>query len=615
MPSRVKQIQPWLSYCTEVFFTAYDPPTILRAASALVPPVASNDPEAHSRVPAPSLTVDPVAGQTFGSKPSIPLPASTPTVDQPKATTNAAQNPPSEKGSGSSLRPENDPASQGSPLLLPTHNAVGPNSDPKGNNDHQQTGNLQPSSDNDPPIESDPDQVFDPKKSNDSGGSLDDGADPKLHSMSPQADNSHGSEQIVDPVSQGNDTDQTNEENPFNVFSGGQTKTLNNQVIQPLSHGISIAGTTLTPGAPPITVSGTPIHLGPSALIIGTSTVPLISENPNPDPLTTTIAGHIITAAPDAIAVAGTTLTPGAPPITVSGTPIHLASSALLIIGTSTLPLAAPTQITTTIAGQLITAAPSALTIPATTLSPGSPRVKIAGTLISLDIASHQLIVGSKTITLDAASGKNPIVTNIGGRVITAFPDSIAIASTILTPGASGTVVDGTLLSLNTAGQMIVGSKTVALLPSGRSTNLVTGSLPSEGSADPHVITIDGQPITAAPTALVMAGTTLIPGALALTINDTLVSLNTAAQLIVGSKTIPLGESAGSATAGRSAESFITSSPSGILSMEKGNISTADGNGTSTTVQVFQGRAAAGWNLRTVSWVMAMVVAVGVYMS
>ena len=623
MPSRVKQIQPWLSYCTEVFFTAYDPPTVLRPASALVPPVASSDPEAHSKVPAASLTVDPVARHTVGSKPSIPSPASTPTVGQPKVTTNAAQNPPSDKGFGGSPGPENDPASQGSSLPLPTHNAVGPNSDPKGNNNHQQNGNFQPSSDSDPPIESDSDQVFDPKSSNDSNGSLDDGTDPKLHSKSPQADNSHGYEQIVDPVSQGNDTEQTNEENSLTFLSEGQTKTLNNQVIEPLSHGISIAGTTLTRGAPPITVSGTPIHFGPSALVVGTSTVPFDPSNPNPDPLTTTIAGHVITAAPDAIAIAGTTITPGAPPITVSGTPTHFASPALLIIGTSTLPFAAPTQIITTIAGQLITAAPNALTIPGTTLSPGSPGVKVAGTLISLDTSRHQLIVGTKIIALDLASGKNPIVTNVGGRVITAFPDKIAIASTILTPGASGTVVDGTLLSLNTAGQMIVGSQTVALLPSGRSTRtkLGMGVLPSEGSADPFVTTINGQVITAFSDSIAIASTTLIPGAPALTINGTLVSLNTATQLVLGSTTIPLelDESAGSATA---VKSFITSSPNPTPSMEKGNGSTADGrgngNGTSTTVQVFQGRAVTlleKWKLRTASWVVAMVVAMVVYIS
>ena len=514
----------------------------------------------------PSLTVDPVALQTVGSKPLIPLPASTPTVDQPKVTINAAQNPPNEKGSDNSPRPKNDPASQGRPLLLPTLNAVGPNSDPKGNNDHQQDGLIQPSSD--PTIESDPGQAIDPKKSNDSGRKSEDGGDPKPHSNPTQADSSHGSEQNVDPVSQGSDTEQTNEENPFNDFTEGQTKTINHQVIQPLSHGISIAGTTLTPWAPAITVSSTLIHFGPSALVIGTSTVPFVPANPNPDPLTTNIAGHVITAAaPNTIAVAGTTLTPGAPPITISGTPIHFASSALLIIGTSTLPLAppaAPTRLITTISGQLITAAPSALTIAGTNLSPGSPGLKVVGTLISLDTASHQLIVGTKTI---------------------------------------------------------------ALLQGGRSNEPVIGGLASEVSANPLV---NGHPITAV---LVTSGTTLTPGAPALAINGTLVSLNAAAQssLVLGSKTIRLAGSAGlgasmteAGVSGSAGPSINTNSPNPTLSMGKGNVSTAgdpdrkgdgNGNGTNTAVQVFQGSAAAlleGWNKVKVTMALAMAMAVAV---
>ena len=500
MPSRVKQIQPWLSYCTEVFFTAYDPPTVLRAASALAPPVAFSDPEAHPRVSVPSLTVDPVARQTVGSKPSTPLPASTPTVDHPKVTGNVAQNPPNGKGSDNSPRPKNDPASQGSPLLLPTLIAVGPNSDPIGNDDHQQNGDLQPSSD--PTRESNPAQALDPKKGSDLSGN---GADPNLHSNSPQADSTHRSEQNVDPVSQGNDTEQINEVDPLNHFTQGQTKTINNQVIQPLSHGISIAGTTLTPGSPPITVSDTPIHFAPSALVIDTSTVPFVPENPNADP--------------------------------------------------------DPDPFTTIIAGQLITAAPNALTIAATTIL--SPGVNLAGTLISLDTASHHLIINTKTIPLaSAASGKDPLVTEIAGRVITAYPDKIAIASTNLTPGASGVLVGGTRIALNEAGQVMLGSKTIALLQSGGSTGLVMGGglpLPSEVSAEDTLVTsVNGEAVTAA---LVMTG--------------------------------------------------------------KGNISTAgdpnrksdtNGSNTTTTVQIFQGGAAApmleSWNkMMSLVLVIAMMIA------
>ena len=526
----------------------------------------------------------------------MPVPASVPTLDEPKATVTAASTPSKQKVSDPGPQP-NDPATQKSA------------SSELGSNGQVPKNNPQQGSDSD-------------KSSGNKGHAIKE-EDPKLDNSSNQVDGDPVSNQHAQSVPQ-DLSKQSSEVNPFNDFTEGSTKTINDQVIQPLSHGISIAGTTLTPGARPITVSGTPIHFGPSALVIGTSTVPFIPENPNPDPLTTIIAGHVITAAaPDAIAVAGTTLTPGAPPITVSGTPIHFASSALLIIGTSTIPVAqpaSPTQIITTIAGQPITAAANALILPGMTLNPGSPGVNLAGTLISLDAIRHQLMIGTKTIPLDSASGTNPIVTETGDRVITAYPDKIAIASTTLTPGASGLVLGGTRISLNTAGQVIVGSKTIALLQSVSSTGLLMGGLASEGLADPLVTSVNGQPITAA---LVFAGTTLTPGAPALTINGTLVSPDTAAQLmvVVGSKTIPLDESAGSAGP------FITSLPNyTTLSMEKGNVSTAaggadgngngNGNGTSTSVLVFEGNAAVllvGWNHWRASLAMAIVIPMYIY--
>ena len=507
---------PWLSHCHDEFFTAYDPPRALTVATALAPHISYTS---HPWAPVPSPTLDPKAKQTVGVKVSVPVPASVPTLDEPKATVTAASTPSKQKGSDPGPQP-NDPATQKSA------------SSELGSNGQVPKNNPQQGSDSD-------------KSSGNKGHAIKE-EDPKLDNSSNQVDSDPGYNQHTKSVPQ-DLSKQSNEVNPFNDFTEGSTNTINDQVIQPLSHGISIAGTTLTPGARPITVSGTPIHFGPSALFIGTSTVPFIPKNPNPDLLTTIIAGHVIAAAaPDAIAIAGTTLTPGAPPITVSGTPIHLASSALLIIDTSTIPLAqptAPTQIITTIAGQPITAAASALILPGTTLSAGSPGVNLAGTLISLDSAHHQLMIGTKTIPLDPASGTNPIVTEIGGRVITAFPDKIAIAST--------------------------------------------------------------------------------PGVPALTINGTLVSLDTAAQslVVVGSKTIPLAESAGSAGP------FITSLPNHpTLSMETGNASTAagvadgngNGNGTSTAVQVFQGSAAVlsvGWNHVTTSLmvVMAMAIVIPIY--
>lgn len=569
MPSKLKKMNPWLSYCGNGLFTAYDPPIALTAATAVAPPVSPGKPNARPPAPAPSPTVDPGDRQTVGGDASIPVPAGIPTLAQPKATGNAAPAPPNKE------RP--DPGSQ--------------LSDPNG--------------DNNPQGGSDPNQASDPQQGNDptqgSGSDIDpgQGAGAKPSGDPKQGDSMQGSSQIPDSVPQ-NNPNQINT-NPFDDSTEGQAQTINNQVVQPLSHGISIAGTTLTPGALPITVSGTPIQLGSSALIIGTPTVPLAPYSPTQ--IITTIAGQRITAASNTVAIAGSTLSPGAPGTAIDGTTLSLDTAGQFIVGSKTIPLASniPETITTTVAGQAITAAPSGVSVAGTTLNPGAPGTTLDGTLLSLDAASH-LIIGSKTIPLESAS-PNSIITTIGGQVITAAPDKIAIAGTALAPGASGVTVGGTLVSLNTAGQLVVGSKTMTL-PSGDTglEGLIMGGIGGESPevADPITTTIDGHVITAEPTALVMAGTTLTPGAPGFTIDGTVVSLNTAAQLVVGTKTIQLEGSAGSngETAGLGGSimgAFGSGGPFGPFNIDsptQGNSSTGAVNGTGTRVQAFEGNAA-----------------------
>ena len=118
-----------------------------------------------------------------------------------------------------------------------------------------------------------------------------------------------------------------------------------------------------------------------------------------------------------------------------------------------------------------------------------------------------------------------PIVTNIAGQAISAAPDAVAIAGDTLNPGDPGATLDGTTISLDTAGQLIVGSKTISL-----------------AQKPPQTITtsVAGQAITAAPNAIIVAGTTLSPMDPGITLDGTLISLNTASQLVIGSKTIPL---------------------------------------------------------------------------
>lgn len=408
----------------------------------------------------------------------------------------------------------NDPAAQESPPSQPRPKLPVTTSDPKGENDTPQGNN--------------------PNQGNDNNGDFGHDKNLKLGNNPNQVSNDQGFNQVKHPTAQ-TFPKQTNEASPFDDHTEGQAKTPKNHVFQSQPYGIFFAGTTLTRGAPPIIVSGTPIQFESAGLIIGTSTVPLAPE--------------------------------------------------------------VPTRIITTVAGQAIAAAPNGATVESKTLRPGAPGITLAGTLISLDTAS-QLMIGSKTIALESAS-QSPMFTKIGGQVITAGPYGVAIPGTALTPGASKVFVDGTLVSLNTAGQLIVGSKTITLQSGGPGLEglVVGGSRVQVLSevADPLTTTIDEHVVTAEATALAMAGTTLTPGAPGIIIDGTVVSLNTAAQLVVGSKTIPLEESAGSSgeTAGLGGlimgafAPFSTESPTSA----QGNSSVRAENGTSARVQIFQGNA------------------------
>ena len=220
---------------------------------------------------------------------------------------------------------------------------------------------------------------------------------------------------------------------PRQSWIPGQVTTINGQVIQPLTNGgISINGITLTPGASPITISGTPISLGSSSLIIGSSSFAVSLPRPSWTPgQVTNINGQIIQPLTNGgISIDGTTLTPNAPPITVSGTSISLGSSAL-VIGSSTIPLDSeiPEHLVTTVAGQAITADPTAVEVGSLTLTPGGPGTSLSGTLVSLD-SDGELIVGTRTIPLETTAG------GLGGLIMGGFIPGGPYATSLAGPGS-----------------------------------------------------------------------------------------------------------------------------------------------------------------------------------
>lgn len=122
-------------------------------------------------------------------------------------------------------------------------------------------------------------------------------------------------------------------------LTAGQVATINDLPVVQLTNGVSIAGTTLTPGASAIIISGTPIAFGSSALVIGSSSFAFAVPSPGSDSLVTTIAGQVINANPSALVLASTTLTPGASGVTISGTPVALDTAGDLVVGSNTVTL------------------------------------------------------------------------------------------------------------------------------------------------------------------------------------------------------------------------------------------------------------------------------------
>ena len=108
--------------------------------------------------------------------------------------------------------------------------------------------------------------------------------------------------------------------------------------------GFAIApGMTIYPGGPAATVSGTRISAAASSIVVGSYTYAL----PSGPSSIFTIGGSTITASASGFAIGSTTLTPGGPDATISGTKISLDMGGELVIGSKTYDLPPQTIFTT----------------------------------------------------------------------------------------------------------------------------------------------------------------------------------------------------------------------------------------------------------------------------
>ena len=437
LPSQAASVNPALINCGGVSFKAWDPPRSLVPASAMVAAITTKGPLATPSIPLPSPTLDPGPGRTGtkNDRPSITTPVDQAAQIMASPQTATATELPSDPLSKSDASSKLQDALPDNPLLKTDEN-VGqaaisyPQSSPEPSN------GVAPTTAGTQQVSNNP-------------------SDPQADRV---AIGSHSLEEAV---------------------------TFNGQVAQPLSDAISIAGTRLAPGAAPITADGTQISLGNNVLVVGSSSMPIALP---PVPLiagqATKMNGQIIQPLNNGLSIAGQTLTPGAPPITISGTPIYLGSSSLLI-GSSSYAIALPRLSwipgqATTINGQVIQPLTNGgVSIDGTTLTPGALPITVSGNPISL--GSTALYIGSSTVSLDSVVPEQ-FVTTVAGQAVTADPTAVEVGSLTLTPGAPGTSLSGTLVSLNSDGELMVGTKIIPLeTTAGGSGGLIMGGLAPGG--------------------------------------------------------------------------------------------------------------------------------------
>lgn len=243
-------------------------------------------------------------------------------------------------------------------------------------------------------------------------------------------------------------------------------------------------------------MSGTVISMRQDALLLGTTTVALPTPEANSNPRALAeVGGQAITKDGSSAVVGGQTIQAGAGAVTVEGTPISLGGSAI-VIGTNTVALPQPAS---------------------------SPSVQVPSTSQPASFTSQE-------------SSLSPTTANPGTQA-QASPTEL---STTGFPVTSSTIQTSPVVSATSVGPS-------QLTSSALTTNQPSNSFP--------ILNAGGQTFTALPgnnSGLEINGSTITPGAQAVTVDGESYSINANNTLVIGGSTFPVatGNGDGFLTAG-----------------------------------------------------------------
>ena len=184
--------------------------------------------------------------------------------------------------------------------------------------------------------------------------------------------------------------------------------TLSGQVFTPKPTGFVVAGKTVLPNDPALSISGIRISLNPSFLIIGTSTIPFLDTILSGDAAATPTSKVYTHDAPAALPGTSTVHSEIGQAVTISGNPTFSPQPAGLVLGSTEI----------AVNGQTFTAAPTGYVVDNVTILRGSPAITISGTIaVSLDAEGTDLVIGTRTISLPQTTAAD----GLAGLIMSGF--------------------------------------------------------------------------------------------------------------------------------------------------------------------------------------------------
>lgn len=563
-------LNPAWASCSLDLRGLYDPPIALQPATAVVVPTMAGPSPTTSATPAnppagatPSPTALPVQNEPTPSKlPEDPPKPTSPSAEAPKPTPNDP--PPVE---GQSPDDPGTPTSPSAEVSKSTPNDPSPETSQRTSADPAgaiisligDLTSLAPTTNAETAVPvgtvAQPPAAQDPGKppAETSGNPDDSQSDPVDPIGAPVATAvGVGNDDLSQPAAQNSAGGQAANNEPTVISVGSQL------ITATPGKPLVVAGTTIVSNAA-ITVDGHTFSSGSAGLIVdGTSIIAIPGGGSQAPAAVLTVGSQTLIASPDvadpsAIVVGGTTLSRGGPAATIGGAVVSAGSGGVVINGKQTVRLPNSGQSPTaalqatfavgssTITAILATGSDHAIVVDGTTLSQGGPAITVDGMQVSVGTAGL-LVDGTQTISKSdfeptAASASQAVLT-LGGSTITAAAASgigaaIVIDGTTLSPGGSAIVVDGTTLSAGPSGIVIDGTRSVHL----------SAPAPTSTDALQTFLTLGDSTITAfvpskSDDAIIVNGTTLSVGGLAITLDGTELSAGTAGLVVGGTRTV-----------------------------------------------------------------------------